>query len=160
MSSQEPAKPPLSPSQGLSMTEGAGAPHADARGITEQIVREVVVEFYRRTRQDENLGPVFERHVHDWDVHLARMTDFWSSALLRTGRYSGRPVERHRLIDGLSDAQFGRWVDLFAATVHDLCEPPEAEAFLVRARRMREAMTKNLGLNAGFAQGTGGTSGR
>ena len=33
-------------------------------------------------------------------AHLARMTDFWSAALLRTGRYSGRPVERHRSIEG------------------------------------------------------------
>ena len=50
-------------------------------------------------RRDERLGPVFEAHVHEWDVHLARMTDFWSAALLRSGRYSGRPVERHRAID-------------------------------------------------------------
>ena len=134
---------------GLPITEGLGVPHADAEGITEEVIRAVVVEFYRRARRDDQLGPVFEMHVHSWDEHLARMTDFWSAALLRTGRYSGRPVERHREIDGLSAGHFDRWVELFEDTVSDLCPPREAEAFLVRARRMREGMTKVLGLVAG-----------
>jgi hemoglobin len=133
------------------MTEGAGVPHADAEGVSEDQIRAVVDEFYRRARRDERLGPVFEAHVGAWDVHLARMTDFWSAALLRTGRYSGRPVERHREIDGLSAGHFDRWVELFEDTVRDLCLPREAEAFLVRARRMREGMTKVLGLDAGSA---------
>jgi hemoglobin len=102
---------------------------------------------------------VFERHVADWEVHLARMTDFWSAALLRTGRYAGRPVEQHRWIDGLSDGHFGRWVELLEATVCDLCPPREAEAFLVRAQRMREGMTKVLGL-ARRSRAIGEPSGR
>ena len=132
---------------GLRVTEGVGVPHADAEGITEELIRDVVVEFYRRARRDERLGPVFEAHVREWDGHLARMTDFWSAALLRTGRYSGRPVERHRAIAGLSRGHFDRWIELFEATVRDLCSAREAEAFLVRARRMRDAMSKVLGLD-------------
>jgi hemoglobin len=131
---------------GLPVTEGVDVPHSDAEGITEELIRDVVVEFYRRARQDGRLGPVFERHVEEWDDHLARMTDFWSAALLRTGRYSGRPVERHRVISGLSHGHFDRWVELFQATVRDLCPARQAEAFLVRARRMRDGMTKVLGL--------------
>src|SRR5271157_2116917 len=104
-------------SYGLAVTEDIGVPHADAERITEDQIRAVVDEFYRRARRDDRLGPVFELHVHDREALLARMTDFWSAALLRTGRYSGRPVERHRSIDGLSDGDFGRWVELFEATV-------------------------------------------
>jgi hemoglobin len=133
-------------SYGLPVTEGLGVPHSDAEGVTEDQIRAVVVEFYRRARRDDLLGPVFETHVHGWDEHLGRMTDFWSAALLRTGRYSGRPVERHREIDGLSAGHFDRWIGLFEDTVRDLCPPREAKAFLVRARRMREGMTKVLGL--------------
>src|SRR4051794_9884938 len=139
--------PPPRP-YGLPLTEGGAAPHADAEGGTEGLIRDVVAEFYRRARRDGRLGPVFELHVDDWEAHLARMTDFWSAALLRTGRYSGRPVERHRSIDGLGDGHFGRWLELFGATVRDLCSPREADAFLVRARRMRDAMSKVLGLGA------------
>ena len=98
-------------------------PDADAEGITEDRIRAVVVEFYRRARLDDRLGPVFEEHVRGWDEHLDRMTDFWSAALLRTGRYSGSPVERHGEIDGLAVGHFDRWIDLFEATVRDLCPP-------------------------------------
>lgn len=135
-------------SYGLATTEGVGMPHADAEGVTEERIRDVVVEFYRRARRDDRLGPVFESHVGSWDDHLARMVDFWSAALLRTGRYSGRPVERHRELGGLGAAHFDRWIELFEETVRDLCTPREAEAFLTRARRMREGMTKVLGLAA------------
>ena len=53
---------------GLPVTEGAGIPHPDAEGITEEVIHDVVVEFYRRARRDERLGPVFE-------AHIARMGD-------------------------------------------------------------------------------------
>ncbi len=86
--------------------------------------------------------------------HLARMTDFWSAALLRTGRYFGRPVERHRVIVDLSAEHFGRWIELFEDTVHDLCPPRNTEAFLVRAQRMRDGMTKVLGLGDGAGRHT------
>jgi hemoglobin len=132
----------------LSMTEQAGTPHHDANGITLKLIHDVVVEFYERARRDTQLGPVFEARVDDWEVHLSRMTDFWSAALLRTGRYSGRPVEHHRGIPNLTARHFDRWVELFAATVQDLCPPQYAEAFLVRAQRMRDGMTIVLGLRA------------
>jgi hemoglobin len=113
------------------------------------LIRDVVEEFYRRARRDDRLGPVFESHVDSWDVHLARMVDFWSAALLRTGRYSGRPVERHRAIEGLGLEHFDRWIALFEATVRDLCAPAEAAAFLARGVRMREGMTRSLRLAGG-----------
>lgn len=134
---------------GLSLTERPSAPHADARGITEELIRSVVDEFYRRTREDDELGPIFNHHVQDWDHHLAKMVDFWSAALLKTGRYFGRPIERHRLIDNLSIDHFQRWIDLFDATTRELCQPAEAQAFLIRAHKMRDAMTKNLRVDRG-----------
>ncbi len=128
----------------LPLTEVVGVPHADAEGITEACIRSVVVEFYRRARLDDQLGPVFEAHIHEWDEHLERMTDFWSAALLRTGRYSGNPVERHRAVRELEAGHFDRWMTLFEATVRDLCPSPKAEAFFVRAQRMREGLSKAL----------------
>lgn len=130
----------------LPIVEGVSTPHPDAEGITDELIRAVVTEFYRRARRDDHLGPVFEKYVQDWETHLTKMTDFWSAALLRTGRYSGRPIEQHRAIDGLSASHFSRWLELFEATVHDLCDPQEARAFLIRAQRMRDGITKVLGL--------------
>jgi hemoglobin len=141
--------PPAPRSYALRLSERPALPDADAEGITEELVRDVVVEFYRRARRDERLGPVFEAHVHEWDAHLARMTDFWSAALLRTGRYSGRPVEQHRSIAGIASGHFDRWLALFEQTVRDLCRTGQAEAFIVRARRMRDGMIMVLGLDDG-----------
>ncbi len=132
---------------GLPMTEGVGVPHPDADDVTVELIHEVVVEFYQRARLDDLLGPVFDQYVQDWDFHLGRMTDFWAAALLRSGRYSGRPVERHRGIEELSGAHFRRWVELFETTTRDLCTPRQADAFIIRARRMREGMTKVLRLD-------------
>lgn len=138
----------LTRSYGLATTENIGVPHADAVGITEDLIRAVVDEFYRRARRDDQLGPIFETYVASWDVHLARMTDFWSSALLRTGRYAGQPVAQHMRIVGLRGDHFTRWIELFEETVLDLCTPSHAEAFLSRARRMRHGISKVLGLDA------------
>jgi hemoglobin len=132
---------------GLPVTEAVGVAHPDAGGITDELVRRVVIAFYARARHDGELGPVFASHVQSWDAHVERMTDFWSAALLRTGRYSGTPVEPHRAIAALNRQHFDRWVALFEATVRDLCAPPEAEAFVVRVRRMREGMIKSLRLD-------------
>ena len=131
-------------SHALPVTEGIATPHADAEGIGEALIRDVVAEFYRRAVLDDRLAPVFAAHVHDWDDHLARMIDFWSAALLRTGRYSGNPLERHRAIGGLDADHFDRWLALFQATARELCPPDQADAFLGRARRMRAALSKIL----------------
>ena len=62
---------------------------------TEAEVAQLVHSFYACVRQDEVLGPIFERHIHDWDHHLAKLVDFWSSILRRTGRFSGAPMPKH-----------------------------------------------------------------
>jgi hemoglobin len=119
-------------------------PPIDAAGVTEEQIGSVVVEFYRRARRDAQLGPVFDAHVEAWPEHLARMTDFWSSAMLKTGRYTGNPVESHRRVADLSPNHFDRWIAIFERTVRDLCPPREAEAFLALALRMREGLSKAL----------------
>jgi hemoglobin len=133
--------------QGFALTEARGTPHPDSGQISEERIRAVVFEFYRRARLDDRIGPVFETHVEDWDVHLAQMVDFWSAALLRSGRYSGNPLQRHRAIPGLKVEHFDRWIALFEATVRELCSASEASAFLFRADRMRDAMIKVLRLS-------------
>ena len=48
---------------------------------TEEDISRMVYTFYDRIRSDEILGPVFDRHIDDWDPHLVKMVDFWSSLL-------------------------------------------------------------------------------
>ena len=71
------------------------------------------------------IGPVFDRVVapENWPHHIQTITDFWSSMLLGTRRYVGRPMPKHLAIPELNDAHFQRWLTLFRATAEELCPP-------------------------------------
>ncbi len=83
---------------------------------SEQDITDLVHAFYARVRQDEQLGPIFDRHVDDWDHHLAKLVDFWSSILRRTGRFTGAPMPKHAALPGLNAQLFQRWLALFRDT--------------------------------------------
>ncbi len=91
---------------------------------TEEEVSNLVHAFYARVRQDELLGPIFEAHVGDWDHHLVKLVDFWSSILRRTGRFTGAPMPKHAVLPGLNAALFNRWLALFRETADG--QPNEA----------------------------------
>lgn len=106
--------------------------------LDERMIEAVVHGFYAEIRADDLLGPVFNGAIAegDWPKHLARMCDFWSATLLRTGRYAGRPLPPHLALPGLGEAHFRRWLALFRATVQRLCPPEVASLFMDRALRI------------------------
>ena len=65
--------------------------------LDEAMIRDVVHGFYDAIRKDDLLGPIFNAVIpsEGWGHHLEKMCDFWSSTLLRTGRYHGRPLPSH-----------------------------------------------------------------
>ncbi|MDC9822865.1 group III truncated hemoglobin [Devosia sp. ZB163] len=103
--------------------------------LDEAMVRAVVESFYAKARRDDVIGPVFNRVIPDeeWPAHLDKITDFWSSMLLGTGRYRGRPMPAHIAIPELADPHFQRWLSLFRMTVEELCPPAVAALFVERA---------------------------
>ena len=118
-------------------------------GIDEALIRNVVHKFYDRIRADEMLGPIFSAHITDWEPHLAKMCDFWSSVLLMTKRYEGRPVPAHLKIEdssstSLNGEHFAHWLSLFGATVEELCPGPAAELFLDRAQRIAQSLQLSI----------------
>ena len=84
--------------------------------ISEEEVIRLVQAFYSKVRSDKELAPVFEAYLADWDRHIARMIDFWSSALRGTGRYKGTPMPKHAALHGLTAQLFHRWLALFWET--------------------------------------------
>ena len=86
----------------------------------ENDVVRLVHGFYAKARADAVLGPFFDAHVHDWDHHLEKMVDFWSSTLRGTGRYRGTPMPKHAALPGLDVQMFERWVSLFRETTLSL----------------------------------------
>ena len=49
--------------------------------LDEPEIEDLLKKFYKRVRADEQLGPVFSV-VQDWDEHLVRLGEFWSSIAL------------------------------------------------------------------------------
>lgn len=119
-------------------------------GITEGLIRDVVHAFYTRIRVDPALGPIFNRVIGDqWDAHLARMCDFWSSVLLMTGRFKGAPMQAHARIDGLRATHFARWLYLFRETVRETCPEEAAALFISKAEMIGDSLQAGIA----FARG-------
>ena len=120
-------------------------------GLTEELIRAVVEAFYAQARRDPVIGPVFNRVIPNeaWPHHLDTITDFWSSMLLGTGRYGGRPMPKHMAIPELSDAHFMRWLRLFRETVDALCPPDIAALFTERSERIGNSFRMNIAMRRG-----------
>lgn len=115
----------------------------DETGITEVMIVELVSRFYARVQEDALLGPVFAARISDWDAHLAKLCDFWSSVVLISGRYHGRPMPAHMRLP-IHDAHFDRWLSLFEKTAGEVCPPQAAAHFVTRARRIANSMETAL----------------
>lgn len=113
----------------------------------------LVTEFYKKVRQDEVLGPFFNRVITDWDAHLERLTVFWESSLFMTKkldeRYLGNPLAVHIKVDqendnAITQVHFGLWMNLWFATLDELFEGEVAENAKNRARKMGTFMYMNI----------------
>ncbi len=124
-----------------------GKPDPDST-ITIPNIRIMVERFYEHTRTDDLLGPIFNTKVADWDAHYEKMTRFWASATLRTGTYSGRPIEAHQFDDPdlLTAAHFQRWVQAFGEIVAEVFAPKDAAVFADLGRRMAISISTRLGV--------------
>jgi hemoglobin len=121
-------------------------------GIDEEGLRTLVEHFYARVRRDPLIGPVFDAAIDDWSEHLDRLQAFWSSVMLASGRYKGRPLPAHiRHAESISSASFERWLSLWRQATNELMPPPAAAALQEKAARIAESLS--LGID--FAQGRG-----
>lgn len=117
-------------------------------GIDAAMIERLVREFYVRARRDLLIGPIFERHVRDWDAHLARMCDFWSSVALMSGRYHGQPMAAHLPLP-IDTPHFNRWLELFAATAQEVCAPAAVAHFIERAHRIADSLELGIAAQRG-----------
>ncbi len=126
----------------------ASPPRGTSGLLTEAGIRQLLDLFYGRVRRDPKLGPVFVRAVGtsdaDWKRHLARLADFWSTMMLRSGRYHGDPFSAHLRLPDLEPAMLDRWLALFGETCAELFEPDLADAFRKRADRIARSLCMGL----------------
>lgn len=106
--------------------------------LNEDSIGTLVDTFYNRVREDDLIGPVFNRVVADWPEHLAKLKDFWSTVMLGTGRFKGNPMMAHLPIPEMDEDHLVRWLTLWQQTTFELFEPEVAEVFLYKAMMVGE----------------------
>ncbi|GJE61353.1 group III truncated hemoglobin [Methylobacterium trifolii] len=114
--------------------------------LTEATLRTFLAAFYEKVRRDGLIGPVFAGAISDadWPRHLATIQDFWSSVLLKSGRYKGNPFGRHQALGRLSPAHFARWLGLFEETARETFSPEVADMLVERAHRIGDSLKAGL----------------
>ncbi|MEZ5429014.1 MAG: group III truncated hemoglobin [Pyrinomonadaceae bacterium] len=103
--------------------------------------------FYAKALADEEIGYIFTDVARlDLDAHLPIIGDFWESLLLGrdTYRRHGRnPLQIHgqlNLRTPLENRHFGRWLEIFEATVDEMFAGPRADFAKTRAASVANRM--------------------
>lgn len=114
-------------------------------GITEASLKALVDAFYAKVRQDPLIGPVFNGAIADWPEHLEKLQAFWSSVMLASGRYKGRPLPAHvKHADSISPASFDRWLILWSETTDEMLDADSASALQDKAGRIAESLSLGI----------------
>jgi truncated hemoglobin YjbI/tellurite resistance-related uncharacterized protein len=105
-------------------------------GLDHRKIDQLVRRFYDRVRVDKELAPVFSV-VGDWNEHLVRLSEFWTSVALMTGQYKGNPLAMHLVhADLFKPEMFDRWLVLWKETTDELLCPQEASMLQAKAARI------------------------
>ena len=111
--------------------------------VSEESLGALVRAFYGRVRADPEIGPLFDAAVGDWDAHFERLTAFWSSVMLGSRRYSGRPMQVH-MRQPIRPEMFGRWLALWDETTAELFAPAAAAELQGRAQQIGRSLQLGL----------------
>ena len=108
----------------------------------------LVRTFYEAAFEDELLGPVFVDVAQmDLDAHMPIMCDFWETVIFRAGLYTRNALQVHVALHAkaeLTPEHFGRWVDLWHATVHEHFAGAHAEHAKVQGARIAYSVSRRL----------------
>lgn len=101
-------------------------------------VKILVDNFYTKVRTDALLSKIFDDVIQDrWPIHLEKMYRFWQTVLLEEHTYHGSPFVPHAKLP-VHKEHFGRWIDLFFATIDESFSGNKAEEAKWRAEKMAE----------------------
>jgi hemoglobin len=116
----------------------------------EQIVR-LVDSFYERIEKHPELGPIFITAIgNDWQPHLNKMYDFWSSVLNTTGRYNGRPMPVHfALKDQIKRENFINWLQLFQQSANEILSEQQVNYLMDKALRIANSFHQGIFFDPG-----------
>lgn len=118
---------------------------ADA-GVTEPVIRSVVVAFYEKVKRDAALGPVFRDIIgENWDAHVERVCSFWLYVThLAPGYNSPDFMPAHIKHTSIQSSLLPHWLRLFRETAEELCSREVAGALIDIAQRMAVSIEMSL----------------
>jgi hemoglobin len=109
--------------------------------FTDETMGKMVSAFYTRVREDDELGPIFSKHIGDiWDAHLDVITLFWMNVMMSDGRYSGNPMGIHMKLTEVEPHHFDIWLGYWRETACELFAEDQASLLIVRAERIAESL--------------------
>ena len=117
-------------------------------------ITQLVHGFYGDVRRDPLLGPVFDEALHgQWDAHLQRLVDFWSTGALGTRSFKGDVFGKHMALEGVTPAHFAAWVGLWQQHTSRLFAPEVARDLQVAAHGIARNLFRGyFGNDPGFVQ--------
>jgi hemoglobin len=107
----------------------------------------LVQSFYATARQDEVIGHLFD-DVADWERHIAKITAFWSSVSLLTGRYHGQPFAA-RFPLPLERSHFAGWLVPLGETAGQVCTSEGADYLMEKAHRIAGSLEMVVAVSRG-----------
>ncbi len=109
--------------------------------VSEDQIARLIPGFYARVRDDALIGPVFDNAIGDWEHHLGKLVDFWSSVMLTSGRYKGNPMAAHvKHLPTITPPMFDRWLMLWADVTGEMLPAATAAALQKKAARIAESL--------------------
>lgn len=116
--------------------------------IDDQTIKLLIDGFYSKLRQEPVLGAIFEKAIgtsdSDWQPHLEKMYDFWSSIMLSTGRYRGTPMQKHQELPRFQIELFDRWLYLFKETAQELHTDDIVAQYSEKSSRIAESLKLSI----------------
>ena len=117
-------------------------------GIDHDMIDQLVRTFYQKIEIDPVLGPIFNDLIDDWEPHLLKMIDFWSSATLKSGTYKGNPLVKH-LSMPIDARFFDHWLQLFEKTAAEICPPKAAALFKEKSKMIAHSLELGIAIKNG-----------
>lgn len=112
--------------------------------ISIEDIKLLVDTFYSRIRENELLGPIFNRILQDrWPVHLEKMYRFWQTVLLEQHTYTGSPFMPHAKLP-VNKLHFDTWLGIWNPTVIELFEGEKADEAIWRGEKMAEMFLSKI----------------
>lgn len=114
--------------------------------LTAEQIDTVVGKFYAAVRQDADLAPIFNNHIHDWPEHEIKIASFWRNAILRERSYAGNPMQKHQAAGDVKPDHFPIWLGLFDEVLHAELPPHLAHEWSRLAHRIGQGLSYGLSM--------------